>query len=450
MNNAEKNTIKEIKARQILDSRGNPTVEAEVFLENGGYGRASVPSGASTGSREALELRDGDQTRFGGKGVSKAVWNINSKIRDCLVGNSADQQTVDNIMRDLDGTADKSALGANAILAVSLATAKAVARSYRMPFYRYVAELAGTEKEMSIPMPMMNVMNGGAHAAWATDFQEYMIIPRSAGTIDEAVRMGAEVFHKLGLVLSDRDYPTTVGDEGGYAPRVREGDNEPLDCIRQAVDAAGYNFGSDICVAMDIAASEFYDAPDQNASADDYSGDFPDDPYKNGHYTLKTNGDWKTAEDMINWYTWLVDNYPLVSIEDGLAENDWTHWRELTERLGKRVQLVGDDLFVTNTELLARGIKEHVANAILIKPNQIGTLSETIDAVKMAKQSGYRTIMSHRSGETEDVSIAHLAVGLGTGQIKTGSLSRSERIAKYNELIRIAESNSALPFSRPF
>ena len=448
MDNATNFTISNLKARQILDSRGNPTVEAEVFLENGGYGRAAVPSGASTGSREALELRDGDESRFFGKGVEKAVWNVNSKIRDCLVGNSAEQKVVDSIMLDLDGTSDKSSLGANAILAVSLATAKAVARASRLPFYRYVAKLAGTEGEMSLPMPMMNVMNGGAHAAWATDFQEYMIIPRSAGTIDEAVRMGAEVFHKLGLVLKDRDYPTTVGDEGGYAPRVREGDNEPLDCIREAVNAAGYNFGADICIAMDIAASEFYDAPEK--SADDYSGSSPDDPYKNGHYTLKTNGDWKTAEDMINWYTWLVDNYPVVSIEDGLAEDDWKNWRELTERLGARIQLVGDDLFVTNTELLARGIKEHVANAILIKPNQIGTLTETIEAVKLAKKSGYRTIMSHRSGETEDVSIAHLAVGLGTGQIKTGSLSRSERIAKYNELIRIAESNPSLPISRPF
>ena len=448
MNNLENFTISNLRARQILDSRGNPTVEAEVFLENGGYGRAAVPSGASTGSREALELRDGDESRFQGKGVAKAVWNVNSKIRDCLVGNSAEQKIVDSIMLDLDNTDDKSSLGANAILAVSLATAKSVAHAKRLPFYRYIAELAGTEEAMSLPMPMMNVMNGGAHAAWATDFQEYMIIPRSAGTIEEAIRMGSEVFHKLGLVLKDRDYPTTVGDEGGYAPRVREGDNEPLDCIREAVSFAGYNFGSDICIAMDIAASEFYDAPDK--SADDYSGDSLTDPYKNGHYTLKTNGDWKTAEDMINWYTWLVDNYPVVSIEDGLAENDWTNWRNLTERLGNRIQLVGDDLFVTNTELLSRGIKEHVANAILIKPNQIGTLTETIAAVKLAKKSGYRTIMSHRSGETEDVSIAHLAVGLGTGQIKTGSLSRSERIAKYHELIRIAELDPTLSLVRPF
>ena len=422
-------TISNIKARQVLDSRGNPTVEAEVFLDNGGFGRAIVPSGASTGSGEALELRDGDPERFGGKGVLKAVWNVNSKISDILVGNSADPRYVDQMMCELDGTENKSNLGANAILAVSLATAKANARARRIPFYRYVAELAGTTAEMSIPMPMMNVMNGGAHASWATDFQEYMIIPKGAGNIADAVRMGAEVFHALKDVLKERNYPTTVGDEGGYAPRVREGDNEPLECIKYAVDKAGYKFGEDIAAAMDIAASEFYD---------------------NDHYVLKTNGDWKSADDMINWYTWLADNYPVVSIEDGLAEGDWANWRILTERLGSRVQLVGDDLFVTNVKLLERGIKEKSANAILIKPNQIGTLSETIDAVLLAKRAGFNTIMSHRSGETEDVSIAHLAVGLGTGQIKTGSLSRSERIAKYNELIRIAETNTRLGLKNPF
>ena len=415
--------ISDIKARQVLDSRGNPTVEAEVYLENGGFGRAIVPSGASTGSGEALELRDGDSSRYDGKGVLKAVWNVNSKIRDVLVGNTSDQRTVDQIMLELDGTDNKSGLGANAMLAVSLANAKANAKAARMPFYQYVAELAGTADQMSIPMPMMNVMNGGEHASWATDFQEYMIIPKGAGNIAEAVRMGAEVFHALKKVLEERGYPTTVGDEGGYAPKVRDGNNEPLECIKQAVERAGYNFGSDIAIAMDIAASEFYDGE---------------------HYILKTNGDWKSADDLINWYTWIIDNYPVISIEDGLAENDWANWKIMTERLGNRVQLVGDDLFVTNTELLAKGIENHVANAILIKPNQIGTLSETIGAVLMAKNAGYRTVMSHRSGETEDVSIAHLAVGLGTGQIKTGSLSRSERIAKYNELIRIAETNSRL------
>ena len=419
----DNSTISNIKARQVLDSRGNPTVEAEVFLENGGYGRAIVPSGASTGSGEALELRDDDKSRYGGKGVLKAVWNVNSKIKDVLVGNTSDPRTVDEMMLELDGTKNKSDLGANAILAVSLATAKANARANKVPFYKYIAYLAGTEDEMSIPMPMMNVMNGGEHASWATDFQEYMIIPRGAGNIADAVRMGAEVFHALKDVLKDRGYPTTVGDEGGYAPKVRDGNNEPLECIKLAVEKAGYKFGDDIAIAMDIAASEFYDKD---------------------HYVLKTNGDWKSADDMINWYDWIINNYPVISIEDGLAENDWANWKILTERMGDRIQLVGDDLFVTNTELLARGIKEGVANAILIKPNQIGTLSETIDAVLMAKKAGYKTVMSHRSGETEDVSIAHLAVGLGTGQIKTGSLSRSERIAKYNELIRIADTNSKL------
>ena len=400
-----------------------------MYLENGGFGRAIVPSGASTGSGEALELRDGDKERFNGKGVLKAVWNVNSKIADVLVGNTSDPRTVDQMMLELDGTDNKSELGANAILAVSLATAKANARTLQIPFYRYVAELAGTTDEMSIPMPMMNVMNGGEHASWATDFQEYMIIPRGAGNIADAVRMGAEVFHALKNVLKERDYPTTVGDEGGYAPRVREGNNEPLECIKSAVEKTGYRFGEDIAIAMDIAASEFYDKD---------------------HYVLKTNGDWKSADDLINWYEWIIDNYPVVSIEDGLAENDWKNWKIMTDRLGSQVQLVGDDLFVTNTKLLEKGIESGVANAILIKPNQIGTLSETIDAVLMAKNAGYHTVMSHRSGETEDVSIAHLAVGLGTGQIKTGSLSRSERIAKYNELIRIADTNSTLGLTDPF
>ena len=415
--------ISNIKARQVLDSRGNPTVEAEVLLENGGFGRAIVPSGASTGSGEALELRDGDKTKYGGKGVLKAVWNVNSKIKDVLVGNSSNQKLVDQMMLELDGTNNKSSLGANAILAVSLANAKANAKALKMPFYEYIAELAGTTDEMSIPMPMMNVMNGGEHASWATDFQEYMIIPKGAGNIHEAIRYGAEVFHALKDVLKERDYPTTVGDEGGYAPKVKDGNNEPLECIKLAVEKAGLKFGEDIAIAMDIAASEFFNED---------------------HYELKTNGDWKTADDLINWYEWIIDNYPVVSIEDGLAENDWENWKIMTERLGNRTQLVGDDLFVTNVELLEKGIKEGVANAILIKPNQIGTLSETIDAVLMAKGAGYKTVMSHRSGETEDVTIAHLAVGLGTGQIKTGSLSRSERIAKYNELMRIAESNSRL------
>lgn len=425
----DKFTIKNIKARQVLDSRGNPTVEADIFLSSGHAGRAIVPSGASTGAGEALELRDGDETHYGGKGVSRAVWHVNHEIADVLIGNSINQAQVDRLLLDLDGTENKSKLGANAILAVSLAVARAAAKAQNMPFYQYVAAIAGTTKEMCLPMPMMNVMNGGAHADWATDFQEYMIIPRGAGTMPEAVRMGAEVFHALKGVLKERDYPVTVGDEGGYGPKVREGNNEPLDCIMMAIEKAGYKSGQDIAIGMDIAASEFWD---------------------NDHYELKTDGSQKTSEEMVDWYQEIVDKYPIVSIEDGLDENDWDGWKVLTERLGKKIQLVGDDLFVTNVKLLEKGIKEKVGNAILIKPNQIGTLTETIDAVLMAKQAGYGTVMSHRSGETEDTSIAHLAVGLGTGQIKTGSLSRSERIAKYNELMRIAEDNPDLKLTDPF
>ncbi|MBR2544248.1 phosphopyruvate hydratase [Candidatus Saccharibacteria bacterium] len=425
----EKITISNIKARQVLDSRGNPTVEAEVYINDSVVGRAIVPSGASTGSGEALELRDGDKSRYHGKGVLKAVWNVNSKIRDVLVDNDADPRFVDRLMIELDGTENKKNLGANATLAVSLANARANAKIRKMPFYQYVAEFAGTAEQMSMPMPMMNVINGGTHAGWATDFQEYMIIPKSAGNIADAVRMGSEVFHSLKEVLRERGYPTTVGDEGGYAPYVRDGNNEPLECIKLAVERAGYDLGKDVAIAMDIAATEFFD---------------------HDHYVLKTNGDWKSAEDMMNWYDWIINNYPVVSIEDGLAENDWSNWRKMTERFGNRIQLVGDDLFVTNEKLLRRGIKEKVANAILVKPNQIGTFTETIDTVLVAKQAGYKTVISHRSGETEDVSIAHLAVGLGAGQIKTGSLSRSERIAKYNELIRIAESNPRLGLRDPF
>ena len=422
-------TIKEIKARQILDSRGNPTVEADVFLSDGSVGRAMVPSGASTGSGEALELRDGDKNYYGGKGVMKAVHNINHQIRDHLVGTTAEQNTVDQTMIELDGTENKSNLGANAILAVSMATAKAMARAKKMHFYEYIASLAGTQNEMSLPMPMMNVMNGGAHADWSTDFQEYMLMPVGATNIYDAIRMGAETFHALKKVLKERGYTTTVGDEGGYAPRVKDGNNEPLECIKLAIEAAGYKPGQDIAIAMDIASSEFY---------------------KDGHYEIKTSNETKTSEEMIDWYGWILENYPVVSIEDGLAENDWEGWKLLTKKLGERVQLVGDDLFVTNTKLLRRGIEEMAGNTILIKPNQIGSLSETIDAVMMAKKNGFNTVISHRSGETEDNSIAHLAVGLGAGQIKTGSLSRSERIAKYNELMRIAEDNESLSLVNPF
>lgn len=429
-------TINAIKARQVLDSRGNPTVEADVYLEGGASARAIVPSGASTGEGEALELRDGDAGFYGGKGVLKAVWNVNSKIRDVLVGNTSEQKTVDTLMRELDGTANKSNLGANAMLAVSLAIAKAAAKANRLPFYMYLARIAGTENEMSLPMPMMNVMNGGEHASWATDFQEYMIVPTGAQNMAEAVRMGATVFHELKNILKDKGYPTTVGDEGGYAPKVRDGNNEPLELIAQAVKKSGLELGKDISIALDIAASEFYEEGEYNG-------------FQN-HYTLKTNGDWKSSDDLINWYKWMIENYPVVSIEDGLGERDWKGWEKMTEELGNKIQLVGDDLFVTNTRLIQRGIDSKVANAVLIKPNQIGTLSETIDAVMLAKANGYNTIISHRSGETEDTSIAHIAVGLGAKQIKTGSLSRSERICKYNELIRIAETNSRLGLVNPF
>ncbi len=422
-------TIKDIRARQVLDSRGNPTVEADVILESGAGGRAIVPSGASTGAGEALELRDGEPDFYQGKGVSKAVWNINHEIRDLLVGNSANQERIDKLMLELDGTKNKSRLGANAILAVSLAAAKAAARANHLPLYRYIAAIAGTTEELCLPMPMINVMNGGCHADWCTDFQEYMIIPRGAGTMAEAVRMGADVFHTLKKVLKERNYPVTVGDEGGYGPQVRDGNNEPLECISEAIEESGYRLGKDVAMGLDIASSEFWNED---------------------HYELKTDGSWKTSEDMVDWYAWMVDNFPVISIEDGLAETDWEGWKLLTERLGDRVQLVGDDLFVTNTELLARGIKEHAGNAILIKPNQIGSVTETIEAVMMAKKAGFRTVMSHRSGETEDTSIAHLAVGLGTGQIKTGSMSRSERIAKYNELLRIAEAEPDLKFKEVF
>lgn len=421
----DKYTIQDIKARQVLDSRGNPTVEADVILASGDMGRAIVPSGASTGTGEALELRDNDPKYYGGKGVSKAVWNVNHDIHDLLVGNVADQSKVDQLMIEMDGTENKEKLGANAILAVSLATAKAMAKAQGLPFYQYVAAVAGTTPELCLPMPMMNVMNGGCHADWCTDFQEYMIIPKGAGTMAEAVRMGAEVFHELKKVLKGRGYPVTVGDEGGYGPKVREGNNEPLECITEAIEAAGYRPGTDVAMALDVAASEFWN---------------------HDHYELKTDGAWKTSEDMVSWYEWVIDNYPVISIEDGLDEGDWEGWKLLTEHLGDKIQLVGDDLFVTNTKLLERGIAEKAGNAILIKPNQIGSVTETINAVLMAKKAGFRTVMSHRSGETEDTSIAHLAVGLGTGQIKTGSLSRSERIAKYNELIRISEEDPTLKF----
>ena len=425
--------IVDVLGREILDSRGNPTVEVEVYLEDGSMGRAAVPSGASTGIYEACELRDGDKSRYLGKGVENAVKNVNTEIAECLIGmNVLDQVSIDKAMIELDGTPNKTRLGANAILGASMACAKAAAESLGVSLYNYIGGINAKQ----LPVPMMNILNGGAHASWATDFQEYMIMPLSAGNIAEAVRMGAEVFHALKKVLEERNYPTTVGDEGGYAPKVKNGNNEPLECIKLAVEKAGFEFGKDISIAMDIAASEFFAEGEYNGSPN--------------HYELKTNGDWKTSDDLINWYKWITENYPVVSIEDGLGEKDWDSWKKLTKELGGKIQLVGDDLFVTNSKLLSRGISEGIANSILIKPNQIGTLTETIETAMLAKRNNYRTVISHRSGETEDTSIAHIAVGLGAGQIKTGSLSRSERICKYNELIRIAEGNSTLGLNNPF
>jgi enolase len=417
--------IQFIRARQILDSRGNPTVEAVVELEGGHRGRAAVPSGASTGSGEALELRDGGE-KWGGKGVTRAVTNVNDRIAPALIGQEANNQAaIDEKMIELDGTENKSNLGANAILAVSLATAKAEAAAEDLAFYQYIAKITGTT-DLTLPLPMMNVMNGGMHAGWATDIQEYMIMPIGAPTFAEAVRYGAEVFHSLAKVLKEENYPTTVGDEGGYAPRVKNGNEEPLELISWAIEAAGYRLGEDIAFASDPASSEFY---------------------KDGAY--KFGGENLTTDQMIAWWKEMAAKYPFVSIEDALAESDWDGWVKLTAELGN-LQLVGDDLFVTNSKLLQRGIDLHAGNAILIKPNQIGTLSETIAAVKLAHDNGFRTVMSHRSGETEDVSIAHLAVGLNTGQIKTGSLSRTDRVAKYNELLRIAEAEPDMPLARPF
>ena len=422
-----KYTIKDIKARQILDSRGNPTVEEDVILESGIIGRAAVPSGASTGAGEALELRDGGAF-YGGKAVMKAVANVNGAIKEALLGKDAeDQSAIDQIMLDLDGSENKSNLGANAVLAVSLAVAKAVASEKGIELWQYVAEM--TDSKPNLPLPMMNVMNGGAHAGWATDIQEYMIMPVGAKSIFEAVQMGAETFHALAKVLKDKKYPTTVGDEGGYAPKVQNGNEEPLQLISEAIEAAGYKLGEDIAFASDPAASEFY---------------------KDGKYDLKANDKVLSSEEMVAFYEDLTAKYPFVSIEDGLAEDDWDGWKLLTEKLGDKIQLVGDDLMVTNVKLLQKSIELGVGNAILIKPNQIGSLSETISAVKLAQENGYNTVMSHRSGETEDVTIAHLAVGLGCGQIKTGSLSRTDRVAKYNELMRIAEANPELEMARPF
>lgn len=419
--------ISKVQARWILDSRGNPTVEAVVGLDDGSRGQAAVPSGASTGAAEALELRDGGN-RFMGKGVDKAVANVNQQIAPALIGMEAtDQRAVDRAMLQLDGTDNKSKLGANAILAVSLAIAKAAASSEDSALWRYIAQLTDTS-ETSLPLPMMNIMNGGAHANWTTDIQEYMIMPIGAPSFAEAVRQASEVFHHLGKILKEQGYPTTVGDEGGYAPHLRGGNGEPLKLIEQAVIQAGYQLGQDFVLALDVAASEFY---------------------RDGYYELKNDNAKLNTDQMIDYVQELVAGNPLASVEDGLAEEDWAGWTKLTERLGAETQLVGDDLLVTNTQRLQKAIDLKAGNAILVKPNQIGSLSETIDAVKLAKANGFNTVMSHRSGETEDTTIAHLAVGLGCGQIKTGSLSRTDRVAKYNELLRIAETNPDMPFVKP-
>ena len=413
--------IVKVIAREIIDSRGNPTVEAEVHLEGGFSGMAAAPSGASTGSREALELRDGDKARFLGKGVLKAIAAVNGPIAAALLGKDAqDQATIDQIMIDLDGTENKSNFGANAILAVSLANAKAAAAAKGMPLYAHIAELNGTPGVYSMPLPMMNIINGGEHADNNVDIQEFMIQPVGAKTLKEAVRMGAEVFHNLAKVLKSKGYNTAVGDEGGFAPNLKS-NAEALEVIAEAVAAAGYVLGKDITLAMDCAASEFYDAEKKE-------------------YNLKGEGRIFTSNGFSDFLEELTTKFPIVSIEDGLDESDWEGFAYQTQKLGKKIQIVGDDLFVTNTKILKRGIDNGIANSILIKFNQIGSLTETLAAIKMAKDAGYTAVISHRSGETEDATIADLAVGTAAGQIKTGSMSRSDRVAKYNQLIRIEEA----------
>ena len=406
--------IVDIVGREILDSRGNPTVECDVLLESGTMGRAAVPSGASTGSREAIELRDGDKSRYLGKGVLKAVENINTEISEAVLGLDASEQAfLDRTLIDLDGTDNKARLGANATLAVSMAVARAAAEESGLPLYRYFGGMGG----MQLPVPMMNVINGGAHANNSLDLQEFMIIPVGAKSLREAVRYGAEVFHALKKILGDRGISTAVGDEGGFAPSV-ESHEAAIQLILEAVDKAGYTAGEQIALGLDCAASEFY---------------------KDGKYVLSGENLTLTAESWTDMLATWVDKYPIISIEDGMHEGDWDGWKLLTERLGKRVQLVGDDLFVTNTKILQEGIEKGIANSILIKINQIGTLTETFAAIEMAKRAGYTAVISHRSGETEDSTIADIAVGTNAGQIKTGSLARSDRIAKYNQLLRIEE-----------
>ncbi len=408
------NRILDIHAREIIDSRGNPTVEVEVLTEDGAFGRAAVPSGASTGAREAIELRDGDAERYRGKGVLQAVEGVRTEISEALLGKDAtEQRQIDEILLDLDGTENKSRLGANAMLGVSLAVAKAAADAMALPLYRYV----GGTQARKLPIPMMNIINGGAHANNPIDFQEFMIMPVGAASESEAIRWGCEIFHSLASLLSDKGLSTAVGDEGGFAPALQS-TKEAMDIILQSIEKAGYQAGNQIQLALDVASSEFY---------------------RGGKYQLEGEGRTLSSEELIAEYAKLVDTYPIFSIEDGMAEDDWDGWAKLTEQLGGKVQLVGDDLFVTNPAILAEGMNKHLANALLVKVNQIGTLTETLDAVEMAQKGGYNCVMSHRSGETEDNTIAHLAVATNCGQIKTGSLSRSDRLAKYNELLRIEE-----------
>ncbi|MBQ6654515.1 MAG: phosphopyruvate hydratase [Erysipelotrichaceae bacterium] len=421
--------ITDIHAREVLDSRGNPTVEVEVTTDSGAFGRAIVPSGASTGEREALELRDGDKARYLGKGTLKAVDNVNNQIRDKLLGYDVTEQTkIDELMIALDGTPDKSKFGANAILGVSIACAKAAADFYGMPLYKYF----GGANAKVLPVPMMNVLNGGKHADSAADCQEYMIMPVGAKSVKEAIRMGAEVFHNLKKVLQKYHYNTAVGDEGGYAPSCVPGGNGPLETLGnegplalmvEAVEKAGYKLGEDICFAMDAAASEFCEVVD---------GKFVYDLHRSGEGK-------KSSDEMIEMYAKWAEKYPLISMEDGLDQNDWEGWQKLNKRIGEKVQLVGDDLFVTNTTYIKKGIELGAANSVLIKVNQIGTITETLDAIEMAKKAGWTAVVSHRSGETEDTTIADLVVGTNAGQIKTGSMSRTDRIAKYNQLMRIEE-----------
>ena len=407
--------IADIRARQILDSRGNPTVEVDVILESGIVGRACVPSGASTGEREAIELRDGNKKEFLGKGVTKAVNNVNKTIRPEVIGLDAiNQKLIDRRLIELDGTENKKALGANAILGVSLAVAKAAAILLGLPLYQY---LGGVNAKV-LPVPMMNILNGGAHADNNVDIQEFMIMPLGAESFSHALRIGVEVFHNLKTTLKGKGYNTAVGDEGGFAPNLNYNE-EAIEVILESIEKAGYKAGKDVYIAIDSAASSFY---------------------KDGIYILGAEKEpEKSSEDMVNFYSALVEKYPIISIEDGLAENDWDGWRLLTERLGNRIQIVGDDIFVTNTRIFKKGIEQGIANSILIKVNQIGTLTETMDAIEMAKRAGYTAVVSHRSGETEDTTIADLVVACNTGQIKTGSVSRTDRVAKYNQLIRIEE-----------